>query len=215
MQKIIAIVICAFSFSAYAQSINNNKGATPVEVENGPNNPVPVVVENPQSEIAVTGEVSVSNVPNVTVANIEASPIPARSVVKRIPVLCVFQQFSAVDLKEALACVTPTGMAVSPIPSGYFLAITDIIATSQLPTGSVGQALVSVSSRAGGVQFGAGVPMILKPGETQSLHYQTPHQVLPVGRTPTASVAINFGDVFPVDVNITGYLVETGDLGRE
>lgn len=215
MKKIIAIVICAIGFSAHAQSNNSNKGATPVEVENGPNNPVPVVVQNPQSEITVTGEVNVANVPDVAVVNNEARPVPARSVVRRIPVLCVFQQFSAVDLKEAVACVTPTGMAVSPVPSGYFLAITDIIATSQLPTGSVGQALVSVSSRAGGVQFGAGVPMILKPGETQSLHYQSPHQVLPSGRTPTASVAINFGDVFPVDVNITGYLVTTDDLGRD
>ena len=102
---------------------------------------------------------------------------------------------------------------VTPVPVGFFLAITDVIATSQEPAGSNGQAVVRVSSRQGGTQFGAGVPMILKPGETQSLHYQSPRQVLPAGRIPTASVAINFGNVFPVEVNFTGYLVAVDDLG--
>jgi hypothetical protein len=190
MRLVIFLALTAFCLVGHAQS-NNNKGATPVEVENGPNNPVPITIEND-----------------------ETSPVPARSVVRRIPVLCVFQQFSTNGLNNAVACVTPNGMAVSPVPTGYFLAITDIIATSQQPVGSIGQALVRVSSRSGGTQFGAGVPMMLKPGETQSLHYQSPHQVLPAGRIPTASVATNFGDVFPVDVNITGYLVAVDDLGR-
>ena len=195
----VCLALATFSLAVHAQS-NNNKGATPVEVENGPNNPVPV---------------DLINVPDVAVANDETSPVPARSVVRRIPVLCVFPQFSANGPpNDAIVCVTPTGMAVSPVPPGYFLAITDVIATSQHPTGSLGQALVRVSSRSGGTQFGAGVPMMLKPGETQSLHYQSPHQVLPAGRIPVASVATNFGDVYPVDVNITGYLVAVDDLGR-
>ena len=84
MKKIIAIVTIAFSFSAYAQQ--NNKGPEPVEVENGPNNPVPVVVQNPQTDVNVSGEVDVSgsnvnatilgaadvnvaNVPDVVVSN--------------------------------------------------------------------------------------------------------------------------------------------------
>ena len=189
MRLVICLALTIFSLAVYAQS--NNKGATPVEVENGPNNPVPVGV-----------------------ANDETNPVPVRSVVRRIPVLCVFPQFSANGQNDAIACVTPTGLAVSPVPPGYFLAITDIIATSQLPTGSSGQALVRVSSRLGGTKFGAGVPMMLKPGETQSLHYQSPHQVLPVGRIPVATVATNFGNVYPVDVNVTGYLVAVDDLGR-
>ena len=55
--------------------------------------------------------------------------------------------------------------------------------------------------------------MILKPGETQSMHFQTPYQVLPAGRIPKASIGLNFGDVFPVEVKFTGYLVAVGDLG--
>ncbi len=47
MRLIICLALTAFSLAAHAQSNNNNnKGATPVEVENGPNNPVPVTVEN-------------------------------------------------------------------------------------------------------------------------------------------------------------------------
>jgi hypothetical protein len=55
------------SLVVHAQS--NNKGATPVEVENGPNNPVPVTVEN-------NADVNVANVPDVTVVNTLAEPIP-------------------------------------------------------------------------------------------------------------------------------------------
>ena len=44
MQMFLILVLCVFSVSAEAQG--NNKGATPVEVENGPNNPIPVTIEN-------------------------------------------------------------------------------------------------------------------------------------------------------------------------
>ena len=42
----ICLALTTFSLAVHAQS-NNNKGATPVEVENGPNNPVPVEINNP------------------------------------------------------------------------------------------------------------------------------------------------------------------------
>jgi hypothetical protein len=162
-----------------------------------------------------TPDVNVANVPDVIVTNDEASPIPVRSMIQHTPVLCVVATFNAPGLKEA-TCVTPTRTTVTPVPSGFFLAITDVIATSQLSATSTGQAIVRISSKNGaGVQFGAGVPMVLKPSETQSLHYQSPFEVLPAGRTPTASVGLNFGDVFPVEVNFTGYLVEVDDLGLQ
>ena len=134
--------------------------------------------------------------------------------VERIPVVCGVAVFNQTG-KDDVRCVVPDGL-ITPVPSGFFLVITDVIATSQAIAGTSGQAVVRVSSRSqGGVQFGAGVPMIFKPGETQSLHYQSPHQVLPAGRIPTASLAVNFGNVFPVEVNMTGYLVAEDDLGRQ
>jgi hypothetical protein len=178
------------------------------------NTPDVNVVNMPDVNIANSPDVNVANVPDVVVTNDEASPIPVLSVVRRTPVLCSVPTFQATG-QQLATCLTPTRALVTPVPAGFYLAITDVVATSQLPTGSNGQAVIRVSSRAqNGVQFGAGVPMILKPGETQSLHYQTPHQVLPSGRTPTATVAVNFGSVFPVEVVFTGYLVAVDDLGR-
>lgn len=145
--------------------------------------------------------------------NVVNTPIPVQSVVRRVPVSCVVPSFNESGNHDA-RCIGPDGL-VTPVPSGFFLAITDVIATSQAIAGSAAQAIVRVSSKnQSGIQFGAGVPMLLKPGETQSLHYQSPNQVLPAGRTPTASVAVNFGSVFPVEVYFTGYLVAEDDLGR-
>jgi hypothetical protein len=142
-----------------------------------------------------------------------AMTVAAPSKGLKIPVSCVVATFNQTGNQGAI-CVGPYGV-VTPVPPGFFLAITDVIATSQAIAGTVAQAVVRVSSRnQGGTQFGAGVPMVLKPGETQSLHYQSPNQVLPAGRTPTASVAVNFGSVFPVEVYFTGYLVAEDDLGR-
>jgi hypothetical protein len=178
------------------------------------NSPDVNVANMPDVNVVNSPDVNVANVPDVVVTNDEASPIPVASVVRRTPILCAVPAFQATGQQTA-TCLTPTRAIVTPVPVGFYLAITDVIATSQLPTGSNGQAVIRVSSRAqNGVQFGAGVPMILKPGETQSLHYQTPHQVLPAGRTPTASVGVNFGSVFPVEVSFTGYLVAVDDLGR-
>jgi hypothetical protein len=130
----------------------------------------------------------------------------------KLPVSCSVTSFDQSDNHDA-TCAGPNGL-VTPVPPGFYLAITDVIATSQAVAGSFGQSVVRVSSRnQNGIQFGAGVPMVLKPGETQSLHYQSSDQVLPAGRIPTASVAINFGDVFPVEVSLTGYLIAEEDLG--
>ncbi|MBT8082789.1 MAG: hypothetical protein KJO56_10230 [Gammaproteobacteria bacterium] len=156
-------------------------------------------------------DVNVANVPDVVVANSETDPLPVKSAVRRLPVLCTMPAFSEAGSQDA-ACFSPEG-AASPVPVGFYLAITDIFATSQLPAGSNGQSVVRVTSRIGGTTFGAGVPMILKPGETQSMHFQTPYQVLPAGRIPRASVGLNFGAVFPVEVKFTGYLIAVDDLG--
>ena len=63
MRYLLIVVLCTFSLVVHAQS--NNKGATPVEVENGPNNPVPVTVEN---------------TPDVHVANSRLDPVPVSPV---------------------------------------------------------------------------------------------------------------------------------------
>ena len=43
LRSILILALTTFSLAVHAQS-NNNKGATPVEVENGPNNPIPVTI---------------------------------------------------------------------------------------------------------------------------------------------------------------------------
>jgi hypothetical protein len=178
------------------------------------NTPDVNVANMPDVNVANTPDVNVANVPDVKVTNDEASPISVSSVVRRTPVLCVVPTFQGSGQQNA-TCVSPTGGVITPVPSGFFLAITDVIATSQQSATTSGQSVIRVSSKnQGGIQFGAGVAMVLKPGETQSLHYQSPHQVLPAGRTPTASVGVNFGNVFPVEVHLTGYLVAVDDLGR-
>lgn len=188
--------------------------AAPDKDVNVINTPDVNVANMPDVNVANSPDVNVGNVPDVIVTNDEASPIPISSVVRRTPILCVVAVFQESGQQDA-TCVTPTSAVVTPVPPDFFLAITDVIATSPLAATTSGQAAVRVSSRnQSGTQFGAGVPMVLKPGETQSLHYQSPHQVLPAGRTPTASVGINFGDVFPVEVHFTGYLVAEDDLGR-
>jgi hypothetical protein len=170
------------------------------------------VINTPTVNVGNTVTIDNTDVP-VTIQNDSTNPVPVRSVVRRIPISCVvvpsFEQSGNHDAR----CIGPDGV-VTPVPPGFFLAITDVIATSQAVAGTTGQAVVRVSSRnQGGTQFGAGVPMVLKPGETQSLHYRSPDQVLPAGRIPTASVGINLGDVFPVEVRFTGYLVAEDDLG--
>ena len=167
--------------------------------------------DNPsQVEVINTVETTVANTVDVAVTN---SELDTRSTVTRTPIRCVTPAFNSTGSQDAI-CVSPSGTIV-PVPAGHFFAVTDIVASSQASNGSSGQAVVRVSSKnAAGVQFGAGTPMILKPGETQSLHFQSPVQVLPAGRTPTASIALNVGDVFPVEVNFMGYLVATEDLGR-
>lgn len=159
-------------------------------------------------------DVNVVNTPDVVVTNTETNPLPVRSTAGRTPVVCVVPRFTAPNSVDA-PCFS-SNIQVTPVAAGKVLAITDVIATSQLPYVSLpGQAIVRVSNRnENGVQFGTGVSMTIKPGETVSLHYQTPHQVLPAGRTPVASAAMIFGDVFPVDVYITGYLVAEDDFGR-
>lgn len=218
----VTIVFLAQSASAQGQGNGNGNGPPPppgdVNVINTPdvnviNMPDVNVANMPDVNVVNTPDVNIANAPDVVVANDEASSIPVRSVVRRTPVLCVVATFNAPGTQDAITCVTPNGLVVSPVPAGFFLAITDVIATSQFPAGSIGQALVRVTSRIGGTTFGAGVSMILKPGETQSLHYQTPYSVFPAGRIPTASVGLNFGDVFPVEVKFTGYLVAVDDLG--
>jgi hypothetical protein len=211
----ISVALCA------AAILMNNPvfaGTKDVNVVNTPdvnvaNTPDVNVVNTPDVNVANTPDVNVANVPDVVVANEESSPIPVSSVVRRTPVLCVVATFNASGTQDAITCVTPNGLVVSPVPAGFFLAITDVIATSQAIAGSSGQSVVRVTSRIGGTTFGAGVSMILKPGETRSLHYQTPYSVFPAGRIPTASVGLNFGDVFPVEVTFTGYLVAVDHLG--
>jgi hypothetical protein len=177
------------------------------------NTPDVIVANMPDVNVVNSPDVYVANEPDVQVTNPETSPVPVRSVARRIPVLCVTAAFQESGKQDA-TCVTPYA-TVTPVPSGFFLAVTDVIATSQRANTASGQAVVRVSSESqNGIEFGAGVPIVLKPGETQSLHYQSPHQVLPGGRTPTASVATNFGDVFPVEVHFTGYLVAEDELGR-
>lgn len=221
-QVFLAVTIVFLAQSASGQGQGDGNGPPPppgdVNVINAPdvnviNTPDVKVANMPDVNVANAPDVNVANVPDVVVANDEASSIPVRSVIRRTPVLCVVATFNAPGSQDAIACVTPNGLGVSPVPAGFFLAITDVIATSQLPAGSNGQAVVRVTSRIGGTTFGAGVSMILKPGETQSLHYQTPYSVFPAGRIPTASVGLNFGDVFPVEVKFTGYLVAVDDLG--
>lgn len=174
----------------------------------------PPVTEPVDTNVVNTPNVNVANTPTVSVTNGASDPLPVQSVVRRTPIKCVVPTFNA-TANVAATCVGPDGSIVTPVSTGYYLSITDVIASSQKPAGMTGQAVVRVSSKNDtGTQFGAGVSMILKPGETQSLHYQTPYEVLPAGRTPTAGVAINFGDVFPVEVSFTGYLVAEEDLGR-
>lgn len=204
MNRIISVALIGLLTSTTAVFA----GPKDVVVVNEPN----VSISNtPDVNVLNSPDVNVANVPDVVVANTASDPLPVRSAIRRIPVLCVIPTFFAVGSEDA-ACFSPEG-AVSPVPAGFFLAITDVIATSQAVSGSNGQSIVRVTSRIGGTTFGAGVPMILKPGETQSLHYQTPYSVFPVGRIPKASVAVNFGDVFPVEVKLTGYLVAVDDLG--
>ena len=174
----------------------------------------PPVIEPVDTNVVNTPNVNVANTPSVSVTNGSSDPLPVQSVVRRAPIKCVVATFNATGNVDA-TCVGPDGSLVTPVPTGYYLAISDVIASSQKAAGMTGQAVVRVSSRnTTGTQFGAGVSMILKPGETQTLHYQTPYEVLPAGRIPTAGVAINFGDVFPVEVYFTGYLVAEEDLGR-
>ena len=156
MKKFVAIICCLLLAStAYA--------GKPKEV-NVVNTPDVNVANMPDVNVANTPDVNVANAPDVVVANEESSPIPVSSVVRRTPVLCVVPQFDASGTQDAITCVTPNNLVVSPVPAGFFLAITDVIATSQAVAGSSGQLGVRVTSRIGGTTFGAGVSMILKPG---------------------------------------------------
>ena len=205
MTQIIFVLAIIFVFqSASAQGQGKGPPPPPGDVN---------VINTPDVNVSNTPDVNIANAPDVVVANGTSNPIPVSSVVRRIPVLCVVEAFDTSGSKDVVGCTTPTRSPVSPVPAGFYLAITDVIATSQAVAGSPGQSVVRVTSRLGGTTFGAGVPMILKPGETQSLHYQTPYSVFPAGRIPVASVAVNFGDVFPVEVKFTGYLVAVDELG--
>ena len=172
-----------------------------------------VVINEPNVNVVNTADVNVTNAPDVVVTNGETDPLPVRSTVLRMPVLCVVPEFVA-NAAQAASCFS-SNTPVTPVPAGHVLAITDVIASSRAPALFGGQGIVRVVNRdLNGVEFGPGVPMMIKPGETVSLHYQTPQQVLPAGRTPFAGVAAQFGDVFPVEVHLTGYLVAEDDLGR-
>jgi len=197
MTRILICLLCNAMLLATAMSQPPSPRTIDANVVNSPN-------------------VIVANTPDVVIANDASDPVGVVSSTRRTPVLCVLATFTSADGPHDALCVTPTGIIATPVPSGVYLAITDVVATSQAPAGSLGQAVVRVTSRNdSGVTFGAGVPMILKPGETQSLHYQTPHQILPSGRTPRVSLGLNFGDVYPVEVDLTGYLVSVDDLGRQ
>ena len=58
MRLLICLALTTSSLAVHAQS--NNKGATPVEVENGPNNPVPVSIQQDQTREPELIEVTAS-----------------------------------------------------------------------------------------------------------------------------------------------------------
>lgn len=121
-----------------------------------------------------------------------------------IPFNCV--DAAGVGFESEIICRDArTGAAVTPVPAGLYLFVTDVVVVpNNAATTGIFKALVG---RSDATAF-PGTPSIdLIGSPSQTLHFTTPYLVLREGET--LSVANFASSAFPIDIRISGYLAET------
>lgn len=120
------------------------------------------------------------------------------------PFLCVAGV--AIDNESTLLCrLADGGVAITPVPAGQYLHVTDIVvnpnnsATSGVYTATIGRDTSSM--------FPDTPSLDLIGSPAQQLHFTTPYIVLRAGEQ--LAVRNNAGSAFPIDVRVSGYLSET------
>ena len=194
------MLLCAFSLAGHAQS-NNNKGATPVEVANGPNNPVPVTL--PQALVDKTGDLTKANA------------------VRKIPVKCQgFAREGQRDSTAARLTCRIRGLEqtnFTEVPAGKFVALTDVT-ISATNIASVDQRY-NLSIGAGTV-YGPGSTGARFIGTTDTgsrSHFTTPFVIATEGQsilvTNFARSGVPAFEGMDADIEVFGYIADIDTLG--
>ena len=214
MRLVICLVLTTFSFAVHAQSNNNNKGATPVEVENGPNNPVPVTVEN-----EVSGSMDIESLPQSLVDKID--DLVEASEVRKIPVRCAgFAREGNRDSFAARLTCSIRGTeetSFSQVPAGKYVALTDVVIAAT-NIASVDQRYnLSIGA---GTSFGPGGSGARFIGTTDAgsrSHFTTPFVIATEGKSILVNNFARSGEPafegMDANVEVFGYMADIDTLG--
>ena len=148
---------------------------------------------------------------NVTVDNAADNPVNVRTVARKIPVMC--DEVVGLDANDGEVDPTcrrvDTGALVFPVPNGMTFALTDVLMNRNALVAPGGTFFFSARSNGSSSRFDWSGDPALSP----SKHFVTPMVFVGAGD----SLIVRNGDISAagskVDVFMSGYLIETSNLG--